>query len=372
MGTVLIGLRRGEVTLVECHVNVWTLPSFSDELSYFDVGLLIRRNPNTDALRSFSLGIPARLAATDATCLVTKIGDLGSWQLVFRDCTEVQHGPGDHWHHTILKGGRQVLRMTEVDLEPDPELKTEVSAYSFWRVSLKKPLPAGAETYLRVRFAVAGRLGGRLGGLDISKDLGIYERVRTYDIRVNELREQVELEPTVPFSEVDICQPERVNVFLIVRPGYTPRIISPTTKYVRLLEGKGWEPYLQRHLTVFGVRKPPKLVIYAWERAGNRSFRAVASFHRDLGRLDALTLSAAAFTTLVGTTIGVAISQPQWFGHFGGFFVDQAYEFVLAGSLALGALALYGSTVLVPPLTRVKRRMLRVIDGWLYGMRLGA
>jgi hypothetical protein len=354
MGTILVGLQSSRATVDECHVNLWRLPGWPDDLHLLDIGLSIT-NSSTQPIGSFQLGIPARPRANDATCLVSRISDLQSWQLIFRDCKDINHRPGRYWHRTLVRASHPSFRMTTVTLAPEPTPHQSKADLSLWKVSFRKSLPPRQQTYIRVRFRIKRAPGAPLGMLSISRDLGIYERVRTYDIRVNEIREQVDVAPLLPLF-TRAAQIQRAFVFLVTREGYTPRVVSPTVRYVRLLEGKAWQHYLQRRIRPFRVGRTSPLLIYSWDTKDTGEFRAFASFHRDLGRLDPLTISITVFLALVA----LAFAHPNWLKDavhaVAAFF--QAYPIPASICVALPSIAY--------PVARFVERVARRLDAFFY------
>jgi len=357
MGTILIGLKRDHAEIRQCHVNVWTLPSWPSEVHFLDVGLWIR-NTSMEPIVDFDLGIPAKLKECVASCLVTRISDRKIWQLIFPECTGLTDQPEGHWHRTLMLSDT-LLRMTNVTIRPSQEYADD---FSVWRIHFRRPLPPSEETYTRVRFKIKSSFGGAFGAIRVSRDLVFYESVRTYDIRINEIREQVDLDPILERFE-NLSPIGRISAFLIVRPGYTPRIVSPT-RHIRLLEGKRWEAYLERRLRVIGG--PPRLVIYSWrspwEAPSNDEFRAFASFHRDLGRLHAPTVSIAVGLFLLATVV----AQPDWVKDRATSIIEFAEENPLLVATTVVIL------LLLFLLARFVKPVAETIDAWLYGTRVGS
>ncbi len=357
MGTILIGLKRDRAEVKQCHVNVWTLPGWPGELHFLDIGIWIA-NTSEELIEHFDLGIPARLEECEATCLVSRVSDRKIWQLVFPDCTGIIDQPEGHWHRTLMRPDSP-LRMTNVTIQPIQEYARD---FSLWRILLRKALPPSKEAYIRVRFKIKSVFGGAFGAIQVSRDLVFYESVRTYDIRINEMREQADLDPILELFE-NLSPIGRINAFLIVRPGYTPRVVS-RTRHIRLLEGKRWEAYLDRRLSVVGG--PPKLVIYSWrspwEEPSVEEFRAFASFHRDLGRLHAPTVSIG----IVLSLLAVAVAQPDWVKDRAESISDFAQENpLIAAAVVVVPLLLYF-------FARFVKRFAETIDALLYGTRLGS
>jgi len=354
MGSILVGLQATRADVAECHVNVWTLPGWPNQLHLIDIGLCLK-NTSRRPIRSFQLGIPVRAQESDATCLVSRISDLQTWQLIFRDCEEIRHGSGAYWHHTLIRASQRTFRMTNVTLVPERTLHRPKAEFSLWKVTLGKSLPPGQQTYIRVRFRIKRTPRG-LGMLAISRDLGIYERVRTYDIRVNEIREQVDVDSVVSlFTGTPKIQ--RTVVFLVTDSRYTPRIVYPTPRYVRLLEGKAWQGYLQRRLQPFGLGPRPRPLIYSWAAEDITEYRAFASFNKDLGRMDVPTVSITALVSL----FALALTQPHLLKDAA---TAMAHFFFVAHPLAAATAALAVIACLV---ARFVNAAARAVDTLAYG-----
>ncbi len=370
MATILTRLPGDAIRIKECHVNVWTLPAFLGELHYIDIGLWME-NAGKANVSQFQIGVPAELDDRDAYCLVTRIRDALSWQLVFPDVTQqIQQGPA-YSDQTLLRAGLGQFPLTRVTVarQEGEDLGRD---FSLWAVRLTRPLPPGETTYVRFRFATRGTADRPFGCLQRSKDLWVFERVKTYDIRVNETREQPAFAIAAHLIE-NLPEIGIVRVFLITGGAYSPRAMSPDPRHTRLLEGGVWEDYLQRRLTVFPWSRPPKLVIYSfkspWEDASKEEFRTFASLHRDLGRMDLPTL---AITVLVAA-VAIVAAGPEWAKDVSREvrqFVDRNTVEVL-GALLIFVLV-YLLVRLYDPLVHRRRRLVDWADRTLYGLRRGA
>lgn len=362
MGTILTYVEP-TTRIKDCHVNVWTLPAFLGEIHYLDVGLRLENAAETP-LAHVDIGIPLVPRPEDTECLISKVKDLSSWRLIFPDATHLTQGGAGHVNQSLKRAEFGDMPMSSVSIA----MREALDQFSVWRLTLDEPLPPGQATYLRVRFAIREDRKRKLACVRHSNDLAVFERVRTYDLRVNETREQVQLPeqirrfPTPPRMDV-------LRIFLIVADRYSPRVINPQPKHIRLLEGRAWQDYLGRRLAPFGIGGTPKLVIYSWkaEVPAGEEYRAFASLHRDLGRFDVPTF----FVAVVVAIVAIVAASPPWAGDLWSDIRTEAGQNLAAIGVVAALLLLTVCTLAFSATVRTLRSaVLRTVDDLLYGLRL--
>ena len=265
MGTfaVLGNLEGRSFQVDECHLNLWSLGGwFGRRILYFDVGILFK--PEVDAVSNisvlvpFPVDIPPKDARPQGPAAWANLGGRltndETGRLVFGEPVATVNQ-----HQVRLASGKEflianVLRCGRASEPSDGATQAEMS---IWNITFD-PIPAGRLAYLRVRFRAA--TGGRTWVWGRSK------RTAVVDLRVNELRESASASPEVTRSlEKRFKRIEKLNALVIAPAWLESHVVSPETRYVRLFEGRVWEPYLGR---VVDLRRSDKLLIYHWKKTG--------------------------------------------------------------------------------------------------------
>jgi hypothetical protein len=136
----------------------------------------------------------------------------------------------------------------------------------------------GDSYYFRLRYEC-----GDISRIFRSKGWGFAKRGWIFDLRVNDIRETVELPEAL--SAERMLPIKRCYIFLIAPSSYVPALHSPELKYTRLLELKVWKKYLD---TCRNVGKNARSSIYYWREektpaTNAKPMRTYMHLHREFG-----------------------------------------------------------------------------------------
>lgn len=150
-----------------------------------------------------------------------------------------------------------------------------------YRVVIQPP-PAATKSnsyYLRFRYEC-----GDVSQLFRSKGWGFAKRGWIFDLRVNDIRETVQLPEAIGAERM--LPIERCYIFVVAPSAFVPALYSPSLQYTRLLELKVWKKYLD---TCRHVGKNTRSSIYYWreERPATnlKPVRTYMHLHREFGFL---------------------------------------------------------------------------------------
>jgi hypothetical protein len=234
--------------VAECHLNLWSLGGlFGYRLSCFDVGLLIEGRRG--GVQELQLALPFGTRPDAMRSLHEQMGDSTVGSLIFaRD--DVVAG-----RNLVLNGRSVPLARVEAQAcnrEDHPDRRN----FSLWSIRLTEKIKRGKQAYLRLRFLVhtPGRLwiwkralGLRAGAI--------------VDLRVSDEREaQTLAEGEIPTGR--ILPLERLEAFVIAPAAFQAAAVSPPPRYIRSLEGRVWERYLDR---ATDVTRTEKFLVYRWK-----------------------------------------------------------------------------------------------------------
>jgi hypothetical protein len=264
MGYFAVATEEGgpSFQVAQCHINLWQLQGTLSWPEYlFDVGLRLRASDEDD-LSSLQLGLPFRTKEESLTDLSEMMLQPNVAQLIFgKPIAGLQAD-----RITIdFDWGTETFRLLSVQ-ERASEYRARQSSetFSLWRIVLSAPVRRGEEAYIRLRFRVEGC--GRMGARKWNGAL--------VDLRVSDVRET----PSVPDGvalQGRIVEIDKLFAFVIVPSHLQSVTISPATHYVRLLEGRVWEQYLNRR-TPSG--RSAKMVIYAWRNEEGKRVSVTSPF----------------------------------------------------------------------------------------------
>jgi uncharacterized integral membrane protein len=219
-------------------------------------------------------------------------------------------------------------------------------------------------------------MGRRLGRRD-----GI-----TIDIRVADWREAWTVQDAValtkqivPFKGMDffVIVPTRMALARL-----TLSEASPPPRYVRLLEGAVWEPYLGR---ATDLRRSQKHVIYRWtaeeaeedgtsppEKDGvsaDKPFRGFLRFERGRTLFPWRSIVTAVLTTIL-LAVFLDVDAREWAVNLGDWVVDKARALIIATLVAGFSLAGFALLVrwvgFLRSFARWGSNKGRAVEGWLY------
>jgi hypothetical protein len=310
--------------VLQCHVNFWCLPGLLRRSYFWDVGLKIE--VGASAFSRFQIAIPS--GTTDHIVdLSSKVGDEAIAQMVFGKPVTVKSGN----EYRELEYDKQSWLLVPIGKSSREQAEP---SFTLWSLDTAKLIPAGSRIYLRFRFGVrtVGRswqwkrfLCSRYGAL--------------VDVRFTDLREAWNVTSGDALKS-RIVPIENLNFFVIAPAAYHLTATSPSVHYIRILEGRAWEKYLDRKTSVWGTET---LCIYEWRDQGKPitpadPFRVFLEINREMGFVSLANGLIIALAVLV-LAAGGAMLAP----HFprtipGGFEALYAVARAHVVSVSLGSL----------------------------------
>lgn len=284
-------------------LNLWVLPGvLGQQVLVCDIG--VRATLETDATQTsplrFEMATPF-VASGGPEDLIPRIRDDAKvCNLIFGDTGSSPRIAGQAW---VYDDGDGEVLLQELN-RPQCTLRTTAAApraFSVWIITTAGGnISSGSSVYVRFRFRLR-----RPGQLWTWQGASRRRSHAISDIRVNELRAQPQMTNSPDFS-TRTKDVGRVNAFVIVPARLKAGRVSPEPKYVRILEGEVWGPYLGRRLS----RRSEPFVITYWPKPGGvtskSSFRGFIELERrrpTAGRAGLLVVAfLAAFMTLLQST----------------------------------------------------------------------
>jgi hypothetical protein len=247
----------GDVRYLECHVNFWSLAGLMLRRIYLlDIGLAFTPAGN-QPVKKLGLLLPFRAdqsSFTDLYELLTANQETAA--LVFGTRVDVSkdkfviHEPaGDkEWVPVVARGVS----------DPRSDAKGwRKENLSVWWLELDQAIRIGQTAYVRVRFTVSNPARTWIWGRA--------KRSALIDLRFGEVRETVtsgnEAKAEIERLSRDFVGVEKLNVLVIAPSWLQPRAWTPQLRYMRLFEGRVWEPYLDRAVD---LGRTDNLMIYHW------------------------------------------------------------------------------------------------------------
>jgi hypothetical protein len=262
--------------VIACHLNLWSLGGLlGHKLFLFDVGLRLKNKQAKD-LTKIRLALPFGTDKESLTDLHDLMLNQSVAQLIFGKPVTIDDSTIDY------EGGSRVLvaRVSVNESQLHGELSNSRQGYSLWSIKIAPTIRKDEECYVRVRFELRS-----LGRTWVWKRSGISKTGAIVDLRIADVRQAVSEWKTF---EDQLIQIQAINVFVIAPPSLQFRATSPSYHYMRLLEGRVWEPYLRRKSD---IRRSGKLVIFEWRNDANSKvdttcpFRVLLDLSREFGLL---------------------------------------------------------------------------------------
>jgi hypothetical protein len=254
-----------------CHLNLWVLPSLLGHCFQFDVGICIRANE--DGLTGFLLALPFTVAKDGIEDLHDLVLSPEIAQLIFGEPVVVKGETISYGTVKDLKVGRIFAqKCSEV-----PVWSNRTKHCSVWKIDLASVLNREDEQYVRLRFHVEG-----LGRRWTPKRSLLANNGAVMDFRVADIREAQEGMDWAALQD-RIVGIEALYAFTIAPVSLQFRSASPDLRYMRLLEGDAWEPYIRRRTGLIGSRQ---LLIFYWKATGvsvEKPFRGFLDLSREFG-----------------------------------------------------------------------------------------
>ena len=234
--------------------------------------------------------------------------------------------------------------------------------FTLWNIELSNKVEADEEVYVRIRFEVDNK-----GRTWIWKRwlLGAYGAI--VDMRVSEVREAVGV-PQWDGLKDRIVPIDTLNLFVIAPSTLQVAAINPTPRYIRMLEGKAWVPYIGRAPDLF---RTGKLIVYYWrhrsEDQDGRKITPESPFRvfMDLNRASVLGNPIVAGTlAFVAVFFGslLAINAKDIFASTELIWAAIATGITLASVVGIGlVLSIFGD------LRRLAQRLFFSFENLIYG-----
>lgn len=263
--------------VIHCHLNLWSLGGLLSHRRFlWDVGLRLRADENTNLSR-LQLAIPFSTRGNGIDDLQAEVLNPQIAQLIFG-------GPVDVAGTTI---SYEALNPVNVVRAPKTQASLDMArshlGFSIWNLQFTPAIVAGSESYVRVRFEVR-----HLGRTWIWKRSGLAKNGALIDLRIAEIRETWDV-PDADVLQDQIVPIQNLFLFVIAPTSLQLRATSPPLRYMRLLEGRAWEPYVG-HAT--DIRRSGKLMVYYWRYNANdqnppidsiKPFRAFLDLSQEFG-----------------------------------------------------------------------------------------
>jgi hypothetical protein len=277
--------------VIACHLNLWSLGGlFGHRVFLFDVGLRLK-NKQERGLTKIRLAIPFGTDKESLEDLHDLMLNQSSARLIFGKPVTIDGSTIDY------EGGVQVLvaNISSNESQLHTELSDLGKGYSLWTIKISPSIKSGEECYARVRFELRN-----LGRAWVWKRSGLAKTGALVDLRVADVRQAVSEWNALEDQIVPI---QGINVFVISPASLQFRATSPSFHYMRLLEGRVWEPYLRRSSD---FRRSAKLVIFEWRNnAGSQvdpahPFRVLLDLSYEFGLLPLGNHLLTAVLVLIG------------------------------------------------------------------------
>jgi hypothetical protein len=287
--------------IMQCHINLWCLGGIFGHSNFvWDVGLRLK-GLSEKPITKIQLALPFGTTEGAAEDLQSRLIHPHTAELVFGNPVTIAGSE-------IVYDERPVV-LGKVDSFSRLQDKCGMD-FSFWELGLAPTLANENEVYLRVRF----RMGNR-GNTWVWRRSLWRKNGALLDLRVSDVREAVAIRSWEALKE-RIVPVERLNLLVIAPDFLQMRAVSPSLRYMRLLESRAWENYLGQSPNISGQRR---LIIYHWKNDKpvnvNTPFLAFIDLSRDYGfiraenhvRSAAVIILLAVILTAYGREIGGAL-----------------------------------------------------------------
>lgn len=253
-----------------CHINFWLLPAtFRRRVFVCDIGLRLKAIDRE--LTTFGIALPLGTYDLDANGL-EDLFELMKNPIV----AELVFGKPVSFNNSRVKYSSLIgdtETETELNITPisegDTQIKKHLSGktFTYWSVKLEEAVrPGPVDSYVRLRFKVRN-----VGRVWTWKTSNLIRVGALLDIRTSDIRGSYVENVSWRKHQNRIAKIDRLSVFAIVPAWLQLRATSPDYHYMRIFEGRVWEPYLARP---FDLKRKEKLIIYQW-----RSDRPIDTNH---------------------------------------------------------------------------------------------
>jgi hypothetical protein len=303
---------RGTFRVVECHLNLWTLGLLFWRTEFFlDVGLRLEATDGAP-VTGFQVAVPFGTRADSLQDLSDRVRDQRDSGLLFGKPVSLTATTVDYG-----QGPLQLLQA--LGATTSREDAASQKDFSLWHVAFEPALQPGSAGYLRVRLRIA-----HPGRVWTWKRSLLARNGALFDIRVADAREAWNVKDGHAIAG-RLVPIHKLRLFLIAPWQWQLRATSPPVHYIRMVEGRAWEKYLDRTTSLFAA---PKLVIYQWRNTDDAPVTVDLPFRVFADLSDEYGLAR------IGNHIRVAVLTAAmlaivWFGQGA----------ILASSRAIGELA---------------------------------
>lgn len=308
-----------DMSVRKVDINLWVLPAPFRQEYFCDVGVQLELEAPTqsDQIVAFDLTLPFQSSNGALDDLIPTLrSSAKTCNLVFG----TNGGSiGTNSNFPTFNDGTSDFLLSSCDLKKSELRSTwapkanDGRPVSAWRIVAEHLAFPSNFVYLRVRFNIESP--GRVWDWQH----GIRRNAHAIsDIRYNEFRTTSQ-QQSLPDYANSYFKVDRVNAFIIMSAKYKVGRVSPSPKYVRVLENAAWEKYLGRRLT----RRREDFTITYWPQNDVTAEAPLRSFIEvDRRRPTAMksALFGAATTilafllilppaTIANSTIGVVVQQ---------------------------------------------------------------
>jgi hypothetical protein len=245
-----LGIRRDpagpDFMVPEMHVNLLLLPGlFGRQVTLIDLGLHLQ--VDAGSLTTFEIALPAGADPKGLTDIGKYLETTETAQLIFGERVRVEGG------QLRFEDGTSVPLCNISTTGTKRDAQKSTNSFSHWQIELAHPITS--KGYVRLRFRIVSK-----GRMLLRRGFGMLASRILIDFRISDLRESW----TVPDGAIyrDALVPIKKLYFFVVLPArFHDPTMSPRPRYMRILEGSLWEPYLQR--AVYLLRQG-KMTVYSW------------------------------------------------------------------------------------------------------------
>jgi hypothetical protein len=280
-----------DFAVLKCHLNFWSLSGILGRRNYlWDVGLHIK--VGLQPFSSFQVAIPS--GTTLAVCdLHDKLLDQKIDEMIFGKSTRVGANQIEYDGTSL-----QIPMLDSSASRVDTDRSTR--NFTLWTLYTAKPVNPNTDIYLRVRFTVSS-----VGRCWQWKRFWLARYGALVDVRFADLREAWNVPKGAELKD-RIVPIEQLNFFVVVPATYHLLVTSPPVHYIRILEGRSWEKYLDRKTKFW---RSEKLCIYQWRNAiritKDEPLRVFLQLHSQLGSFSKANLLLAGFVLICLSAMGV-------------------------------------------------------------------
>jgi len=236
----------------QCHINFWSLGALFRRVYVCDVGLQLKAPPGEAPVQEIRLLLPFEAESRGFTDLYSIMSVHENFKLVFGEPLETLSSNPPTYKTTSATYRLQRLSTTESELKAS----RGTAAATIGTLRLTSAIPPGETAYVRLRLRV-----GKRARVWLWQRQFFVRRRALIDLRVADLRESL-IDRTLVELEDRILPVAELYMFVIADWALQHRVSSPPLRHIRVLEGRVWEPYLNR---ATDLRRKGKLVIYYWK-----------------------------------------------------------------------------------------------------------